>query len=227
MLLPVLWLLPAKQRLIANHGALHRNSAFCKHGRQPWQRRLQRVEAGEIGKRLETLRRDLDHELGADGVGPAARYFQFSADMRCVGQFHLLNIPLPAPGAAGWWDAARLAADFHAAHERAYGHADPAVPVEIVNLRVDGFGRIDRLPQAAEEAAAADAPAPIGSRRVYFDRATGWTEAAIYRRAQLKPGHRIAGPAIVLQRDSTLVVLPGQAARADRRGTIRIAERGD
>ena len=26
---------------------------------------------------------------------------------------------------------------------------------------------------------------------------------------------------------STLVVLPGQAARTDRRGTIRIAERGD
>ncbi|HNB29373.1 MAG TPA: hydantoinase/oxoprolinase family protein, partial [Alphaproteobacteria bacterium] len=198
-----------------------------RHAAQaPWQRRLQRVAAEEIGRRLDTLRRELDHELGADGVQPAARYFRFSADMRCVGQFHLLNVPLPAPAAAGWWDPARLAADFHAAHERAYGHADPAVPVELVNLRVDGFGRIDRLPEAAEEAAATDAPAPVGARRVYFDRATGWTEAAIYRRAQLKPGHRIAGPAIILQRDSTLVVLPGQVARADRRGTIRIAEQG-
>ncbi len=199
-----------------------------RHAAQaPWQRRLKRIDASEIGKRLATLRRELDHELGADGVKPAARYFRFSADMRCVGQFHLLNIPLPAPDGDGWWDPVRLAAAFHAAHERAYGHADPAVPVELVNLRVDGFGRIDRLPEAAEEAAAQDAPAPIGARRVYFDRATGWTEAAIYRRAQLKPGHRVAGPAIIMQRDSTLVVLPGQAARTDRRGTVRIAERGD
>ncbi len=199
-----------------------------RHASQaPWQRRLGRVEAGELGKRLETLRRELDHELGADGVKPAARYFRFAADMRCVGQFHLLNIPLPAPDGAGWWNPEKLAAEFHVAHERAYGHADAAVPVEIVNLRVDGFGRIDRLPEPPEPAASAGAPKPIGSRRVHFDRATGWTEAAIYRREQLKSGHRIAGPAIVMQRDSTLVVLPGQTARADRRGTVRIAERGD
>jgi len=199
-----------------------------RHAAQaPWQRRLSRIEAAELGKRLETLRRELDHELGADGVKPAARYFRYAADMRCVGQFHLLNIPLPAPDGASWWNPAKLAEEFHAAHERAYGHADPAVPVEVVNLRVDGFGRIDRLPEPPEPAAAKGAPEPVGKRRVYFDRKTGWTEAAIYRRDQMHPGHRIAGPAIVMQRDSTLVVLPGQDARVDRRGTVRIAETGD
>jgi N-methylhydantoinase A len=199
-----------------------------RHASQaPWQRRLSRIEAGELGKRLETLRRELDHELAADGVKPAQRYFRYAADMRCVGQFHLLNIPLPAPDDASWWNPAKLAADFHAAHERAYGHADPAVPVEVVNLRVDGFGKIDRLPEPPEPAAAKGAPEPVGRRRVYFDRRTGWIEAAIYRRDQMHPGHRIAGPAIVMQRDSTLVVLPGQQARVDRRGTVRIAEKGD
>lgn len=195
-----------------------------RHAAQaPWLKRLKRVEGDEIDRRLAALRRDLEHELAADGVKPEARYFHCSADMRCVGQFHLLNIALPA---AEGWDAARVAADFHAAHERTYGHADPSVPVEIVNLRVDGFGRIDRLPAAAEPEAGRGAPKPVGTRRVYFDRATGWSEAAIHRREHLLPGHRIDGPAIVLQRDSTLVVLPGQVGRVDRRGTFRIAEKG-
>lgn len=196
-----------------------------RHAAQaPWQRRLHRIEAGELKPRLDALKRELEHELGADGVKPADRYYRFAADMRCVGQFHLLNIPLPVPDGAGWWNPEKLAAEFHAAHERSYGHADPAVPVELVNLRVDGFGRIERLPEPVEPVSTKPAPEPVGSRRVYFDRATGWQQARIYRREQLEAGHRVAGPAIVLQRDSTLVVLPGQHARADRRGTVRIAE---
>ncbi|HLB80978.1 MAG TPA: hydantoinase/oxoprolinase family protein, partial [Dongiaceae bacterium] len=115
----------------------------------PYQRALDGLDAADLGGRLEALRRALDGELAADGVATADRYFRFAADMRCVGQFHLLNLPLPAPGVAGWFDPAALAAEFHAAHERAYGHADPAAPVEMVNLRVDGFGAMPKPPPPA------------------------------------------------------------------------------
>jgi N-methylhydantoinase A len=198
-----------------------------RHAAQaPFQRNIAKLEAEEIGLRLETLKAELAHELEADGVPAAERYFHFSADMRCVGQFHLLTIPLAQPDGGSWWDAAKLAKDFHAAHERSYGHADPSVPVEIVNLRVDGFGKIQRPPQPPEPAAVSGVPEAVGKRRVYFDR-QGWSEAKIYRRDLLKPGQEIPGPAIVMQRDSTIVVLPGQRARVDKRATIRIAIKGD
>jgi N-methylhydantoinase A len=142
--------------------------------------------------------------------------------MRCVGQFHQLTIPLAMPNGAGWWNSHKLAADFHAAHEKAYGHADARVPVEFVNLRAEGFGRVPKPPAPPDPPPVSAAPAPYAKRRVYMDRSIGWCETAIYRRDDLRPGHRLLGATIVTQRDSTILVLPDQSATIDRGGVIRI-----
>lgn len=191
-----------------------------------WQAPLAGVTAKDIAARLQALRADLEAELARDGVQADQRYFRYMADMRCVGQFHRLGIPLPAPplngAAANWWDGAKLASDFHAAHDKAYGHADAAVPVEFVNLRAEGFGRVPKPPAPAEPAEVSTAPEPIARRRVYMDRANGWMETPIYRRDDFRRGHVIPGPAIAEQRDSTILVLPDQVATVDRGGVMRI-----
>jgi len=187
-----------------------------------WQTAMAKVEADDVGARLATLQAELDTELDRDGVAPADRYFRFAADMRCVGQFHQLTVTLPTPNGARWWDAAKLTSDFHAVHEKAYGHADTRVPIEFVNLRAEGFGRVPKPPVLADDAPAADAPVATGRRRIYVDRTIGWTDAAVYRRDDLRRGHRLTGPCIVLQRDSTVLVLPDQTGFVDRGGVIRI-----
>ncbi|HLB79338.1 MAG TPA: hypothetical protein VJJ77_02450, partial [Dongiaceae bacterium] len=113
----------------------------------------------------------------------------------------------------------------HAAHERAYGHADPAAPVEMVNLRGDGFVAMPKPPPPAAGAEATGDPRPAGRRRVYLDRAAGWRDCAVFRRDDLRPGHRLVGPAVVMQRDSTVLALPDQEARVERHGVIRIRAR--
>jgi N-methylhydantoinase A len=187
-----------------------------------WQRPLTKVAADEVSAGLATLQSELARELDRDSVAPADRYFRFAADMRCVGQFHQLTIPLPNPNGASWWNAQKLAADFHAAHDKAYGHADATVPVEFVNLRAEGFGRVPKPPAAPESAVVEGTPAPVGKRRIYFDRSSSWTDSAIYRRDDLRRGHRLQGPCVVTQRDSTILVLPDQHANVDRAGVIRI-----
>src|SRR4029077_2357277 len=89
-----------------------------------WQMAMAKAKVHDVGARLAALQAELDAELDRDGVAPAERYFRFAADMRCVGQFHQLTVTLPMPNGAHRWDAAKLAADFHAVHEKAYGHAD-------------------------------------------------------------------------------------------------------
>jgi len=187
-----------------------------------WQAVIAKVEARDIGDRLSALQGELEIELDRDGVAPADRYFRFSADMRCVGQFHQLTVALPTPNGVRWWDAAKLTADFHAVHEKAYGHADARVPVEFVNLRAEGFGRVPKPPAMPEGEAASGSPIASGRRHLYVDRTSGWTEAAVYRRDDLRRGHRLAGPCIVVQRDSTVLVLPDQTGFVDRGGVIRI-----
>ena len=188
----------------------------------PYQKPFDAVDTGDLAARLRGLEAELDGALARDGVDSADRSFRFAADLRCVGQFHELLAPIPAPGADGWWDAAVLAADFHRLHEATYGHADHAVRVEFVNLRLEAFGRMPRaeLPRLAD--AAAGAPEPAAVRPVYLERESGADDCPVYRRNDLLAGHRFAGPAIVIQRDSTTVVLPGQTAEVTALGVIRI-----
>jgi len=193
---------------------------------RPYQTGLAGVDANALSTALTNLRQDLDAELERDGVVAGDRYYRFSGDMRCVGQFHQLAIPLPTPGGAQWFDALAMATTFHAAHERAYGHADPMVAVEFVNLRVEGLGRMRKPQPGLDLAPAKDQASPSGTRRVYLDRARGWQDCALYRRDDLAPGHVLPGPAIVTQRDSTVLVLPDQSGRVDRLGVIRITAGG-
>jgi N-methylhydantoinase A len=188
----------------------------------PYQRTFSEVDADDLAARLTGLKAGLDEALARDGVAPADRWFRHAADLRCVGQFHELHAPLPAPDGDGWWDAEARGAEFHRLHEIAYGHADASVPVEFVNLRLEAFGRMPRaeLPELA--GAAGSAPEPTATRRVYLDRETGAVECPIFRRADLKAGHLIEGPAIVIQRDSTTVVLSEQEAEVTALGVIRI-----
>ncbi len=151
-----------------------------RHSQQrAWRRPLGRVAAGELGAVLEGLRGELDDELAADGIAPADRSVLFEADLRAEGQFHQLQVPLPDPAAYGWWSAERLAAHFHGAHERAYGHSDPAAPVEFVNLRARGIGHMAAAGAAALRRRRSGSRRPSPAR----DGAT-WTAAAAGRTAR-------------------------------------------
>jgi N-methylhydantoinase A len=48
-------------------------------------------------------------------------------------------------------------------------------------------------------------------------------QANLYRRDQLKAGNKIEGPAIVLEMDSTTVILSGHTGNVDKFGNILIA----
>ena len=106
-----------------------------------------------------------------------------------------------------------LAASFFEAHDRAYGYHNPDDPVEVVNFRLTALGRLSR--PVMESADTGDgAPTPIGTRSDYFEPDHA-DVADIYHRADFKPGHRITGPAVVEQLDSTVLVYPGDNAFVD------------
>jgi N-methylhydantoinase A len=148
--------------------------------------------------------------LAAQGhAGPAD--LRFSADMRYVGQSYEIEVPLlPAWLEAG--DPAAIAAEFHRTHARIYDFDDPDGRVEIVNLRLSAIGAGPVL--SFPEAEAVDAVAvPECELTIH----TGGARRAVglYRRADLKPGSRFAGPAVVAQEDTTVAIPAGAAARID------------
>ena len=151
------------------------------------------------------------------GFGGEARRV-WSADMRYLGQSYEIETVIDRSAIA----ARRidpLAGAFHAAHERVYDHADRQAPVQVVNLRLVVSGSAPK--PAFTELPLAPGPArPRDETMIHLDGAE--RRAALYDRAELLPGQRFAGPAIVAQGDCTSVVPPGLVARVDGWGNLVI-----
>jgi N-methylhydantoinase A len=96
----------------------------------------------------------------------------------------------------------------------------------LVSLRLVSLGLV---PQAkispAKKSGRALGQTEIGRRQVYFGKEHGTLECKIYNRDLLEPEHKIAGPAIVEQLDTTTVIHPEQAASVDEYGNLMIRER--
>ena len=91
-------------------------------------------------------------------------------------------------------------------------------------LRLTAFGDREMPAMPALPAAATADPkeARIGERAVYDEEARDFLTTPVYRRERLRAGHRLAGPAIVEQMDSTTVILGGQEALVDARANLVI-----
>jgi len=166
----------------------------------------------------EQLRAELADWLARHGAGAASATFNPAADMRYVGQSYEIEVPIDPAWLAPDGGPAVLAA-FHRAHERAFGHADREAPAEIVNLRVQLRAARPRVP-LREIAPVATQPAARTARRIWLDGRP--IEAAVFERADLGAGARLAGPAIVEQPDTTVLVPAGHAGEVDRFGNLML-----
>jgi len=179
--------------------------------------RLDALDLRALAREQRALEADLLAWVQEHGVQVASTSFRHGADMRYVGQSYEIEVPVdPSSLEAG--EAAGLLRAFHTAHERVFGHADPHAPAEIVNLRVQLRGVRPRVPLV--EVAAGTGAVPTGTRRIWLDGRPA--QARVYERASLGRGDRVAGPAIVEQPDTTVLVPEGDVADVDRFGNLLI-----
>jgi N-methylhydantoinase A len=213
-------LVPPQPGVLAAFGLM---LADVKHNAQvPYSGLIDKVSPDQLGGRFADLHAALDASLAREGLPANARRFSYAADLRYEGQFHDITVPLEPPGVRDWWRPEGVAGRFHALHDRTYGHSDPAGAVEFVNLRVEGIGEVQKpwFPRAPERTSGR--PAPFARRRICVDRSGARLDTPVYKRADLRAGDRLSGPALVSQSDTTVLVLPGQAASVDNYGVIHI-----
>lgn len=164
-----------------------------------------------IEEELAAFRRGLS---GAEG---AAVRTELLVEARYRAQVWELDTRLPGRRIGGAADVAALAEAFHQAHERVYAVRDEDSAVEFVNWKGRIAITLFEPPPPPTEAATPHGPAPDERRSCYFTE-TGRVETAIFRGAGLKPGAAIAGPAIIEEPTTTIVVPPGFSARLSAAG---------
>lgn len=136
-------------------------------------------------------------------------------DLLYEGQTHLFRIAVAAPG----FDPRKVAEDFADIYHARFAIRLPEMRPVAINLRTTVFGRRPVFPLETF-AATGDGREAAKRRPVWF--AGGWLDTPVYRREHLKEGQAIAGPAIVEQSDTTVLIEPDCAATVDRLGNIII-----
>ena len=171
------------------------SSVFCAAGMlisdlkhdyvRTYARDLDKVVVREVTQLYKEMTDTALATLRAEGVARAKIVVGYSADLRYVGQFNEVEVPVTGNGTVRNADLAQLVDQFHARHDTLYGYSMQGTPVELINLRVTGRGltpkpRFERF-----------RPARDGGRKDPDRQAQGM----VRRRVSRGPGLRRAGAA--------------------------------
>ena len=183
-------------------------------------RRLGDLDAAEFAGIFRELAETASRRLVEQGVPADRQTVTYAADLRFVGQGNELPVVFDAKLLDAPDGPALLAERFDAEHERLFSFTLPAGH-ELVNARAMVTGaRPTVAPVHLERGDGDPSAARIGDTPIHVDGA--FVDAALYDRLKLRAGDVVTGPAIVVEMDSTTLVLPGHTATTDTGGSLLI-----
>ena len=103
-----------------------------------------------------------------------------------------------------------MQASFQSAHKARFGFIDETKALVVEAVEVEAVGGGARFEEALASEGAGE---PVAAERTRLFSQGRWHDAAIIRREAMKPGQNIAGPAIVIEPNQTVVVEEGWSAR--------------
>ncbi|QDW40011.1 hydantoinase/oxoprolinase family protein [Bradyrhizobium sp. KBS0727] len=179
-----------------------------------------RITAGEVHALFAELEAQAAGRLRSWFAGPIA--IERSAEMRYGEQIFEIDVSLDGLD----WNADNLVDQiedrFHVKHEELYTYASRGQEVVFVNARVAAVGEVAQRGQDTRPAPSSGACAPRGQRQAFFG---GWREVPVYALDDLRPGHTLAGPAIIEAETTTVLVDTGDRVTVNALGWLDIALR--
>ena len=178
--------------------------------------------------RVEALYRDMAAQMKdslGDRLDVDARWeFQPAADMRYRGQTDTVSVPLPEEGGMPVRDSAAMQELFEQAYEKRYLRKIENVAAEVAAWRLTMLGPAPDAMKAPP--LKDDTDCDKGVRKIYAGPESGFLEARVYHRYSLPAGREFFGPAIIEERESTIVIPKDARFRKNESGHIIIEVNG-
>ena len=174
------------------------------------------VAAADVRDGFAALRQQAFATLAREGFDPAAVALHHELELHHPGQLWAIRVSVPE----GRVDAKAVRRAFEVEYERLYGHVQPGGTIMVASLRLTARASTGAVATAGSESAV-DPPAPAAERRVWH-RGDGWRATPVYDGADLRPGHRIPGPALIEEHTTTVLAGPGDMLAVDAEGNFVI-----
>jgi N-methylhydantoinase A len=153
-----------------------------------------------------------------EGVDPTTVTFRYGIAARYIGQLESFDTQLTSGEMSGPADIERMIDAFETMYTKVYPDGarfpDAGYSVTAVHLEAIAPKPQPVLAEYPLAAAAPSAAAFVGSRNVYHDGV--WTPFNVYEMAALDAGNVVAGPAIIRDPMTTVVIPPRRSITFDK-----------
>ncbi|MCC7258559.1 MAG: hydantoinase/oxoprolinase family protein [Gammaproteobacteria bacterium] len=182
-------------------------------------RSFSQTSAREIGRIFRQLAADAARALDQEGIPRAEQSQSYQVDIRYHGQGLLLTVDFDIDDLEKQ-GLEVIGERFDEMHRQLFTFALPEEK-ELVNLRAVAQGKPTSVRALQVERGSSDpSAAELGEHPMFVDGRD--QKGRLYARPKLKAGNVLKGPAVVLQMDTTTVLLPGHVGRVDDFGNILI-----
>ena len=173
-------------------------------------------------RRVDGLLADMESRatemLMAAGAAPEEIVLERNVDVRYSGQGYEIEVPvtsLDLTAADSTGGIREFTQRFEAAYTRQYGRTLPMAAIEAITWRVRASGRNVPLDLKTQALSGDPTGSARNNRRVYFGPQHGHLECPVYDRYALGAGAHGEGPALMEERETTVVVGPGGKWKID------------
>jgi N-methylhydantoinase A len=189
-----------------------------------WRTRLDAVDWGRANQLFQAMEHEGKVLLTGSGITEEEIQAQREVDMRYIGQGHEIRVPLP-PGELNRSNVESVLAAFEEKYLQIYGRLGPPVPTEILNWRVFARGPKPQVHLRVTHEPVGNADFRKGVRLAYFPEFGELVDTPVFDRYSMTADVRFEGPAIVEERESTLVVGPGGKCHLDEQFNLIVEMR--
>ena len=176
-------------------------------------RPVARIDLTALRKSMDELGAQAREWLKGENIAAARQRVQFQFDMRYYRQGYEFAIDVQPEWFKNQSGMERVVKRFKDVHQRNYAF-NIDHEVEIVNVRAIAIGEVPKVELKRHAATKSGSESAQTGKRKLYHRGQ-FTTAAVYERSRLKAGHRIPGPAVITQADSTTLILPGHYGQVD------------
>lgn len=185
-------------------------------------RPLDAVDTRMLQQTIDDIVARSGEQLTRTGLPQDRQSAEAVAELRYVGQVWSIAVPVELPLTAGTLAAASRI--FHEQHQELYHHQHPDSPLELVSIQINTIGRLNKLVWPRREDGGPVSSAPCKRREAWFEWSKTPVEIDVWKGGDLAPGQTIAGPAIIEEPTTSILLDRGDVATVDVFGNYSIKQ---